>query len=223
MKKLVMSAVAVSCMLFSVASFAANNNSQANASKLSLNSKFYAGVSLGYVSSDWKTMVRGLDPVEPTYSDWKNGKGGLGFGTFVGYSVTMPIGVEVGYSHAPAVDVTVHENYPTPNVNVTPIKISNNILYADVVLSAQLPNMPVWLYAKVGPGIQMVHINKESNGVLKSTNAFGLYASLGVSYYMGDHISIAASASGITGHTQHSASKYAANTFMYGLNVNYIF
>ena len=184
---------------------------------------FYVGANVNYTHADWKDMITSKNPYEPSYDAWKNGTGGLGFGLFGGYLFNKVVSVEAGYYHAPTTEVTIHVNNPNPDTKVTAIKISDNMLYAAVALSAPFPGVKnLGMYAKVGPGMQLVHINK-TNGVLNSVNSLGLYASLGVSYYVGNHISMSLSASGISGHSDHSGMKYATNVYIYGLSANYSF
>lgn len=180
-------------------------------------SKVYVGVNANYTHSDWKTM---LGANGTSFSGWKNGTGGFGFGAYAGYMLTDHIGAELGWNKSP----NVQFNLAYDGGASTATKITTNMFYAAFVMSNQLPmaqNLSMFL--KVGPGYQRVHVSNTVGGAINNMDAIGLYAAAGLTYAVTPNIGVSLQAAGLSGQTDHQKNKFSTNPYIYSLSVAYLF
>ena len=188
-------------------------------------SPFYAGVALNYTHNDWKTIVKpSSDSPEPSYSKWTNPTGGFGATLYAGYRLSNWASVEAGWGIVPMTKVTI-----TPAAEPvgrtagapTAVSISDNMFYTALVLAHQIGDYNMAVFTKVGPGLQSISISK--NDVLKSTTAYGLFGSIGVTYALTPTVGLSVAASGLSGATNHAKSEYAPNLYQYSVQLSYLF
>ena len=177
----------------------------------------YVGVNLGYMSQPWRDTIGGDQAGRVSFSNWKNGNGGFGFGAYAGYMLQPHLGLEAGWTHAPTTKTTVTaEGRAFPET-----EIKNNAFYAAVKFTQKIGIQNTNVFGKAGVGLQSIKI-KNGGGTVNDADTFGFYGALGLDYSATSNIHIDGSISYLTGFAKHSTHKFSTRLFYYNVSLGII-
>ncbi len=180
--------------------------------------KFYVGANIGYLHTPWKdgSDVQIVETI--SFSNWKDGNGGLGFGANLGYMFQPWIGIEGGWINVPTVKVTVTA-YKRQNPET---EIKDNAFYAAMKLQHGLNVRNLSLYTKVGLGYQDVDV-KNGGGMINNTGPIGVYGAVGLDYCVTQNILIDGSLAFLNGYARHDKGQFATDLSYFNVGVSYLF